>query len=68
VAHLAEFPGFTADQIRAILAARWAGAGADSVGRMKTDASRTTDERERRTRQPSCCAAPPPGWMSFQRP
>lgn len=50
-AHLAEFPGFWLDQIRAILAARTDGAqGPIPFGRMKTDASRTEPiERERRT-------------------
>jgi threonine dehydratase len=50
-AHLAEFPGFWLDQIRAILAARSGGAeGPIPFGRMKTDASRTEPiERERRT-------------------
>jgi len=50
-AHLAEFPGFWLDQIRAILAARTHGAeGPIPFGRMKTDASRTEPiERERRT-------------------
>jgi len=50
-AHLAEFPGFWLDQIRAILAARAAGTeGPIPFGRMKTDASRTEPiERERRT-------------------
>ena len=50
-AHVAEFPGFWLDQIRAILAARASGAdGAIQFGRMKTDASRTEPiERERRT-------------------
>lgn len=50
-AHLAEFPGFWLDQMRAILAARTAGAeGPIPFGRMKTDASRTEPiERERRT-------------------
>ena len=50
-AHLAEFPGFWLDQVRAILAARASGAkGPIPFGRMKTDASRTEPiERERRT-------------------
>jgi threonine dehydratase len=50
-AHLAEFPGFWLDQIRAILAARTDGAqGPIPFGRMKTDTSRTEPiERERRT-------------------
>jgi threonine dehydratase len=50
-AHLAEFPGFWLDQVRAILAARVGGGeGAIPFGRMKTDASRTEPiERERRT-------------------
>jgi threonine dehydratase len=50
-AHLAEFPGFWLDQIRAILAARANGAeGPIPFGRMKTDASRTEPiERERQT-------------------
>ena len=50
-AHLAEFPGYWLDQIRAILAARAGGAqGPIPFGRMKTDASRTDPiERERRT-------------------
>ena len=50
-AHLAEFPGFWLDQIRAILAARAGGAeGPIPFGRMKTDPSRTEPiERERRT-------------------
>ena len=50
-AHLAEFPGFWLDQIRAILAARATGVdGPIPFGRMKTDASRTEPiERERRT-------------------
>lgn len=50
-AHLAEFPGFWLDQIRAILTARTDGAqGPIPFGRMKTDASRTEPiERERRT-------------------
>ena len=50
-AHLAEFPGYWHDQIRAILAAHDAGAN-DPVpfGRLKTDATRTDPiERERRT-------------------
>jgi threonine dehydratase len=50
-AHLAEFPGFWLDQVRAILAARANGAeGPIPFGRMKTDASRTEPiEQERRT-------------------
>jgi threonine dehydratase len=50
-AHLAEFPGFWLDQVRAILAARAGGAEEPiPFGRMKTDASRTEPiERERRT-------------------
>ncbi len=50
-AHLAEFPGYWLQQIRAILAARAGGATYPvPFGRMKTDASRTEPiERERRT-------------------
>jgi threonine dehydratase len=50
-AHLAEFPGYWHDQIRAILAAQASGAtGLIPFGRMKTDLSRTEPiERERRT-------------------
>jgi threonine dehydratase len=50
-AHLAEFPGFWLDQIRAILAAQAGGAqGPIPFGRMKTDAGRTGPiEQERRT-------------------
>jgi threonine dehydratase len=50
-AHLAEFPGYWHDQIRAILAAQAGGAtGPVPFGRMKTDTSRTEPiERERRT-------------------
>jgi threonine dehydratase len=50
-AHLAEFPTYWLEQIRAILAAPAAAAGAPvPFGRMKTDASRTDPiERERRT-------------------
>jgi threo-3-hydroxy-L-aspartate ammonia-lyase len=50
-AHLAEFPGYWHDQIRAILAAQASGAtGPIPFGRMKTDSSRTEPiERERRT-------------------
>jgi threonine dehydratase len=50
-AHLAEFPAYWLDQVRAILAAHAGGAaGPIPFGRMKTDASRTDPiERERRT-------------------
>ena len=49
-AHLAEFPGFWLDQVRAILAARPGAEGPIPFGRMKTDASRTEPiEQERWT-------------------
>ena len=49
-AHLAEFPGYWLDQVRAVLAAAHDGAADPPFGRTKTDAGRLSAiERERRT-------------------